>query len=172
MSGTKNFLVLRNKLNWLHYSDPLSKESCALVGKLLLDIVKSNEKYQKEKDRADTLEKAVRQEQIALLPLQKENARVVRENNALHKEIISMKENLSQNDNNWQKQFKQLESEYNDIKHALQMKDFEVGKLRNRNHRLEERLGGIVHKATMPNTWQVAPSFSHQETEEEPGKKV
>ncbi|CAI2370249.1 unnamed protein product [Moneuplotes crassus] len=168
MSQTKNFLHLRNKLNCLHYSDPLSKESCALVGKLLAEIAKMTENFQKEKTRADTLENTVRQEQIALLPLQKENARVVRENNSLHKEIITVKENLAQNDNSWQKQFRQLESEYNDIKNALKMKDFELKNLRNRNRKLEEKLGGIVKQNTMTNGWQVAPSYSQQENEEEP----
>jgi len=121
MIGDKAYIALRSKLNSLHYSQPLSVDSCALVERLLGDLLATTELYQRVKVKVSEAEAQIEKEQIALVPLRKENARVVNENNSLHKEIIQAKESLSQNDNNWQKQYKQLESEYNDLKQAFSM---------------------------------------------------
>lgn len=151
MIGDKAYVALRNKLNSLHYCQPLSQDSCALAERLLGDLLATTEMYQRTKLRAEKAESQITHEQIALMPLKKDNARVVRENNALHKEIIQVKENLSQNDNNWQRQYKQLESEYNDIKQAFLQKNYRIKELEKRNLRLEERLEKVMSKAYKPN---------------------
>lgn len=159
MIGDKAFVALRNKLNCLHYCQPLSHESCALVERVLGDLLATTELYQRTKLRAEIAESRIAHEQIALMPLKKENARVVRENNGLHKEIIQVKENLSQNDNSWQRQYKQIESEYNDIKQAFLAKNYKIKELEKRNSKLEERLDTIMSRAYKPDIKQITPSL-------------
>ena len=170
MIGDKAFVALRNKLNCLHYCQPLSKESCALVERVLGDLLATTELYQRTKLRAEKAEAQITQEQIALQPLKKENARVVRENNALHREMIQVKENLSQNDNSWQRQYKQLESEYNDIKQAFIAKNYRIKDLEKRNLKLEERLDTVMSKAYKPDVKQVGPAIMPGSEENEIGK--
>jgi centrosomal protein CEP135 len=155
MIGDKAFVALRNKLNCLHYCQPLSHDSCSLVERVLGDLLATTELYQRTKLRAEEAENQITHEQIALMPLKKDNARVVRENNALHKEIIQVKENLSQNDNSWQRQYKQIESEYNDIKQAFLAKNYKIKEMEKRNLKLEERLGRIMTKAYKPDVKQI-----------------
>ena len=169
MIDDKKFLALRNKLSCLHYSQPLSKESCPLVEKILGDLLATTEMYQRTKLRAEQAEAQIKKEQIALIPLKKDNARVVNENNALHKEIIQVKENLSHNDNNWQRQFKQLESEYNDLKQAFMAKNHRITALEKRNLKIQERLETVMSKAYKPNVKQIVPAFIQSGEENEIG---
>jgi centrosomal protein CEP135 len=148
MIGDKAFVALRNKLNCLHYCQPLSHDSCSLVERVLGDLLATTELYQRTKLRAEEAENQITYEQIALMPLK-------RENNALHKEIIQVKENLSQNDNSWQRQYKQIESEYNDIKQAFLAKNYKIKEMEKRNLKLEERLGRIMTKAYKPDVKQI-----------------
>ncbi|CAI2369596.1 unnamed protein product [Moneuplotes crassus] len=171
MADNKKFVALRNKLSCLHYSQPLSKESCPLIEKMLGDLLATTELYQRTKVQLESAESQIRKEQIALIPLKKDNARIVKENNALHKEMIQVKENLSQNDNNWQRQFKQLESEYNDIKQASLAKNFEINSLKKRNLKLEERLDNVMSKAYKPNVKQVVSAFVQPEDGDDIGTK-
>ena len=159
MIDNNKFMALRNKLSCLHYSQPLSKESCPLIEKILGDLLATTEMYQRTKSKLEQAENQIRKEQIALIPLKKDNARIVNENNALHKEIIQVKENLSHNDTNWQRQYKQLESEYNDIKQAFMAKNYRITNLEKRNLKLEERLATVMSKAYKPNVKQVMPAF-------------
>lgn len=170
MIDNKKFVALRNKLSCLHYSQPLSKESCPLVEKILGDLLATTDLYQRTKVKLEQAEAQIRKEQIALVPLKKDNARVVKENNALHKEIITVKENLSQNDNNWQRQYKQLESEYNDIKQAFMAKNYRISNLEKRNLKLEEKLDSVMTRAYKPNVKQVMPAFVQSGEENEIGK--
>lgn len=171
MIGDKAYLALRNKLNCLHYCQPLSKESCALAERLLGDLLATTELYQRSKARAEQAEAQISKEQIALQPLKKENARVVKENNALHKEIIQVKENLSQNDNNWQRQFKQLESEYNDIKQAFNQKNYRIKELEKRNLKLEERLDTVMTKIYKPESREIISAMVPPTEDNETGAK-
>lgn len=131
----------------------------------------TTELYQRTKLRAEQAEAQITHEQIGLLPLKKENARVTKENNSLHKEIILVKENLSQNDNNWQRQYKQLESEYNDIKQAFLAKGHKIKELERRNLKLEERLDSIMSKIYKPDMRQITAPMYPQGEENEFGSK-
>ena len=162
-------MCIRDRLSWLHYSQPLSKESCPLVEKILGDLLATTDLYQRTKLKFEKAETQIRQEQIALVPLKKDNARIVKENNALHKEIITVKETFSQNDNNWQRQYKQLDSEYNDIKQAFMAKNYRISNLEKRNLKLEERLDNVMTKAYKPNVKQVVPAFIQTGEENEIG---
>jgi centrosomal protein CEP135 len=165
MIGDKAFVALRNKLNCLHYCQPLSKESCGLTERLLGDLLATTELYQRTKLRAEKAEGQITHEQIALMPLKKDNARVVKENNSLHQEIITVKENLAQNDNNWQRMQKQLESEYNNIKQALQAKNYKITELETRNLQLENRLDSVMSKAYKQDIRQITPLMVSEENE-------
>jgi centrosomal protein CEP135 len=49
MEGERRFLLLKKRLDALHYCQPLSMDSAALVEKLLNDLVKTTEGFQQMK---------------------------------------------------------------------------------------------------------------------------
>lgn len=62
----------------------LAKDSAPLVDKLLRDVVKVTEGFQNLKTQSNILSKEKALAEQALIPLTKENERVVRESNDLH----------------------------------------------------------------------------------------
>jgi centrosomal protein CEP135 len=73
----------------LRYDQPLGIESAPLVERLLDDLTKSNER---QTELALLAEKRANEIAVAeqhVLPVRKENTRLVRENNELHMQIIA-----------------------------------------------------------------------------------
>lgn len=59
-------------------------ESTALVERLLNEVIKSTEAFQQLKNESAVIAQEAQLNTQALLPLQKENERLVKENNDLH----------------------------------------------------------------------------------------
>ena len=66
--------------------------SSELVERLLNDLLKTTEGYQTLKNQLEIHKHENSLNEQALMPLQKENERVTKENNKLHLEIITVKE--------------------------------------------------------------------------------
>lgn len=76
-------------------------EACALVERLLTDLLKTTEAYQKTKNELAIITNENKLNQQALMPLQKENERLAKESNTLHFDVIKAKEELEQIDLKW-----------------------------------------------------------------------
>jgi hypothetical protein len=86
-------------------------ESCALVERLITDLTKTTEAYQKVKNELSIITNENKLNQQALVPLQKENERLCKENNLLHFDVIKAKEDLEQLDLKWKSSVRQLQNE-------------------------------------------------------------
>ncbi len=67
-------------------------ESSALAEKLLNDLLKTTEGFQKLKKLNEELKSQSQSDSTYLEPLKRENERIVRENNELHLQVIRVKE--------------------------------------------------------------------------------
>ena len=88
----QKFTNLRRRLDQLGYRQPLGIESLPLAEKLFADLIHTTEslknaKLELSKQTTDSTEVC-----SAVEPYKSDNARLVRENNELHMEIIKMKE--------------------------------------------------------------------------------
>jgi chromosome segregation ATPase len=90
---SKVYSELKARLDALHYTQPLGKESAALVEHLLDDLLKTTEGFQQLKRRVQESQANLQQQiQTALEPLQTDNARLLLEKNALTLELVRTKE--------------------------------------------------------------------------------
>jgi len=68
----------------------IALESAALAEKLLNDLLKTTEGFQKLKKINESLQSQVSSDNLYYEPLKKENERVVKENNELHFKVIQL----------------------------------------------------------------------------------
>ncbi len=76
----------------------IALESAALAEKLLNDLLKTTEGFQKLKKINESLQSQVSSDNLYYEPLKKENERVVKENNELHFKVIQLQEELEARD--------------------------------------------------------------------------
>ena len=92
-------------------------------------MVKTTNGFQNLKKEYNTLHKNLELAEQALIPLKKENERVVIENNQLHREIIEVKESLEASNIKWRGKEMQNKSELDDCKYVIKQKEFKISEL-------------------------------------------
>ena len=80
---------LKTQLSQLRYDQPLGIESAPLVERLLDDLMKSNQQQAELSTLADKRANELGIAEQHVLPVRKENTRLVRENNELHMQIVA-----------------------------------------------------------------------------------
>jgi hypothetical protein len=75
------FLDLKRQLETFEYGEPLGIESAPLVRRLLDDLIVTTENYELLRQRSEALEQELATTAERYEPLERENARLVRENN-------------------------------------------------------------------------------------------
>ena len=80
---------LRSKLRAFDYQEPLGVDSLDLVERLFRDLVSTTEVYQQLHEQEDRLTQELALAQAQLFPLRKDNSRLTRENNELHRDSIA-----------------------------------------------------------------------------------
>ncbi|NWS12848.1 CP135 protein, partial [Pachyramphus minor] len=91
-NAERRFTNLRKRLDQLGYRHPLGVESLPLVEKLFSDLVHTTESLRSAKLSAGKTEKECNNYDTILEPYKTENAKLTRENNELHLEILKLKE--------------------------------------------------------------------------------
>lgn len=145
-TSEKRFLLLKKRLDALHYCQPFNIESASLIEKLLNDLIKTTEGFQSIKKINEELKQSVHKSEQMILPLKKENAKLVQENNDLHFEMIKIKEESDYNSSKWQTTFNRLDGERNDLKFLLEQKDSKIRKLEDDNFLVKSKLDVILKK--------------------------
>uniref|UniRef100_A0A4W6CK52 Centrosomal protein 135 n=1 Tax=Lates calcarifer TaxID=8187 RepID=A0A4W6CK52_LATCA len=115
-SAERKFINLRKRLDQLGYRQPLGIESLPLVEKLFSDLVHTTESLRNAKLSAGKTEKESRNLDALLEPYRTENARVVRENNELHLELLKLKEEKDRVTRELKTHITKLDHETSDLK--------------------------------------------------------
>eukprot|EP00921_Rhytidocystis_pertsovi_P017785 GHVQ01027928.1.p1 GENE.GHVQ01027928.1~~GHVQ01027928.1.p1 ORF type:complete len:1053 (+),score=159.56 GHVQ01027928.1:153-3311(+) len=84
------FAVLRTKLSSLQYFDDLSEQSCPLVERLLDDVLKSVDNFQRLSARCDGLQKQLHQSKGEHDEVKKQPTRLLEEISDLHNQIFEL----------------------------------------------------------------------------------
>ncbi|XP_034736787.1 centrosomal protein of 135 kDa isoform X2 [Etheostoma cragini] len=115
-SAERKFVNLRKRLDQLGYRHPLGIESLPLVEKLFSDLIHTTESLRNAKLSAGKTEKESRNVDALLEPYRAENARVVRENNELHLELLKLKEEKDRASRELKAHIRKLDHETSDLK--------------------------------------------------------
>ncbi|XP_038136646.1 centrosomal protein of 135 kDa isoform X1 [Cyprinodon tularosa] len=115
-SAERKFVNLRKRLDQLGYRQPLGIESLPLVEKLFSDLLHVTESLRTAKLSAGKTEKESRNVDALLEPYRAENARVVRENNDLHLELLKLREEKDRVTRELKSQIRKLDHETSDLK--------------------------------------------------------
>ncbi|XP_034439541.1 centrosomal protein of 135 kDa isoform X1 [Hippoglossus hippoglossus] len=115
-TAERKFVNLRKRLDQLGYRQPLGIESLPLVEKLFSDLVHTTESLRNAKLSAGKTEKESRNVDSLLEPYRTENARVVRENNELHLELLKLKEEKDRDTRELKTHIRKLDHDTSDLK--------------------------------------------------------
>lgn len=129
IQAEKRFQELKRKLDALHYCQPFTIESTALVEKLLNDMLKTANGFNQLKRDRTTLMAELEADKVKVMSLSKQNERVVRENDQLHQAIIQAEEQAKEieiKNNHHELQYK---SEIEDLKFIISNKDSKIKQL-------------------------------------------
>lgn len=91
-NAERKFVNLRRRLDQLGYRQPLGIDSLPLVEKLFNDLVHTTESLRNAKLSAGKTEKESRNVDALVEPYRVENARIIRDNNDLHQQLLRLKE--------------------------------------------------------------------------------
>lgn len=125
----KKYLLLKKKLDSLHYCYPLSFDSCDLVDRLLSDLISTSEGYQNLKVQVEKGKEEIYEKETIIQPLRKENGRLNRENNELHYQMMQTKEDCQFKISCFENKVKSLEGEIKDLQFVAEQKDAKIKKL-------------------------------------------
>ena len=84
----KKFQSVKRTLDALNYTQPLTIESAALVERLLNDFLKTTNAFRQMKTQNEKILAEFNSEKSKIVPLSKENEKLVHENNQLHQAMI------------------------------------------------------------------------------------
>ncbi|XP_063166215.1 centrosomal protein of 135 kDa isoform X3 [Candoia aspera] len=115
-AAERKFVNLRKRLDQLGYRQPLGVESLPLVEKLFSDLVHTTESLRSAKLSAGKIEKECSNFDVVLEPYREENARLIRENNELHLEVLKLKEQLEEQVKDLKATLRKFEHENSDMK--------------------------------------------------------
>lgn len=128
--------------------------------RLLTDLLKTTEAFQKSKTELALITSENELNQQALQPLQKENERLQRENNQLHFQVIQAKEQLDQVELRWKGAVRQLTGELQDMKFLVDQKDIKVRKLDAELTKMRGKYEKVLSKMYMSDQDEVLPGLA------------
>ncbi|XP_029905764.1 centrosomal protein of 135 kDa isoform X2 [Myripristis murdjan] len=115
-NAERKFISLRKRLDQMGYRQPLGIETLPLVEKLFSDLVHTTESLRNAKLAAGKTEKENRNFDALLEPYKAENARLVRENNELHLELLKLREEKDCISRELKTHIRKLDHETSDLK--------------------------------------------------------
>lgn len=95
-----------------------------------------------------------------MVPLQKLNEKLTKENNKLHHEIIQTKEERDACDLKWKQALRQLQEECQDLKFLVDSKDLRIKKVDAENVKLKSQMQKTLEKIYLPSQDQIVEGLS------------
>jgi len=96
------------------------------------------------------------------VPLQKENERLVKENNDLHFQIISRKEEADSTDLKWRAVVSRNSNELQDLQFLNEQYVASVKKFETENAKLRRKLDSVMEKLYLPSQDQIVGGLTAQ----------
>ena len=126
-----------------------------MAEKLLNDLLKTTEGFQKLKKINESLQSQVSNDNLYYEPLKKENERVVKENNELHLKVIQLQEELEARDTTFKAKLKQAQNERTDLHFVCEQKDRRIQELDRLVAEMQARLEKVMQKVFNPQAQDI-----------------
>ncbi|XP_006816961.1 centrosomal protein of 135 kDa [Saccoglossus kowalevskii] len=112
----RKFTTLRKRLDQLGYRHPLGIESLPLVERLFSDLVHTTESLKNAKLQASKSVEQTGDWEVAVEPYRSDNAKLVKENNELHLQLIKTKEEAESSIKDLKTTIRRIEHENADLR--------------------------------------------------------
>ncbi|NXN52226.1 CP135 protein, partial [Rynchops niger] len=145
-TAERRFINLRKRLDQLGYRQPLGVESLPLVEKLFSDLVRTTESLRSAKLSAGKTEKEYSNYDAILEPYKTENAKLTRENNELHLEILKLKEQSDRHVKDLKVSLRRVEHETADLKFLNNQYVHKIKMLEKENKAKTEKIQQLQEK--------------------------
>ncbi|OPJ71146.1 centrosomal protein of isoform B [Patagioenas fasciata monilis] len=145
-AAERRFINLRKRLDQLGYRQPLGVESLPLVEKLFSDLVRTTESLRNAKLSAGKNEKECSNYDAILEPYKTENAKLTRENNELHLEILKLKEQSDRHVKDLKASLRRVEHETGDLKFLNNQYVHKIKMLEKENKAKTEKIQQLQEK--------------------------
>ncbi|NXC00622.1 CP135 protein, partial [Orthonyx spaldingii] len=145
-NAERRFTNLRKRLDQLGYRHPLGVESLPLVEKLFSDLVHTTESLRRAKLSAGKTEKECSNYDTILEPYKTESARLTRENNDLHLEILKLKEQSDRHVKDLKASLRRVEHETLDLKFLNNQYIHKIKMLEKENKAKTEKIQQLQEK--------------------------
>ncbi|XP_009333414.1 PREDICTED: centrosomal protein of 135 kDa [Pygoscelis adeliae] len=145
-TAERRFINLRKRLDQLGYRQPLGVESLPLVEKLFSDLVHTTESLRSAKLSAGKTEKECSNYDAILEPYKTENAKLTRENNELHLEILKLKEQSDRHVKDLKASLRRVEHETADLKFLNNQYVHKIKMLEKENKAKTEKIQQLQEK--------------------------
>ncbi|XP_009072711.1 PREDICTED: centrosomal protein of 135 kDa [Acanthisitta chloris] len=145
-NAERRFVNLRKRLDQLGYRQPLGVESLPLVEKLFSDLVHTTESLRSAKLSAGKTEKECSNYDTILEPYKTENAKLTRENNELHLEILKLKEQSDRYMKDLKASLRRAEHDTSDLKFLNNQYVHKIKMLEKENKTKTEKIQQLQEK--------------------------
>ncbi|KFW03448.1 Centrosomal protein of 135 kDa, partial [Eurypyga helias] len=145
-TAERRFIHLRKRLDQLGYQQPLGVESFPLVEKLFSDLVHTTESLRSAKLSAGKTEKECSNYDAVLEPYKTENAKLTRENNELHLQILKLKEQSDRHVKDLKASLRRVEHETSDLKFLNNQYVHKIKMLEKENKAKTEKIQQLQEK--------------------------
>ncbi|XP_027532223.1 centrosomal protein of 135 kDa isoform X4 [Neopelma chrysocephalum] len=145
-NAERRFTNLRKRLDQLGYRQPLGVESLPLVEKLFSDLVHTTESLRSAKLSAGKTEKECSNYDTVLEPYKTENAKLTRENNELHLEILKLKERSDRHVKDLKASLRRAEHGTSDLKFLNNQYIHKIKMLEKENRAKTEKIQQLQEK--------------------------
>ncbi|NXW32435.1 CP135 protein, partial [Phaetusa simplex] len=145
-TAERRFINLRKRLDQLGYRQPLGVESLPLVEKLFSDLVRTTESLRSAPPPAGKTEKEYSNYDAVLEPSPPENAKLTRENNELHLEILKLKEQSDRHVKDLKVSLRRVEHETADLKFLNNQYVHKIKMLEKENKAKTEKIQQLQEK--------------------------
>ncbi|XP_032043424.1 centrosomal protein of 135 kDa isoform X2 [Aythya fuligula] len=145
-AAERKFVNLRKRLDQLGYRQPLGLESLPLVEKLFSDLVHTTESLRSAKLSAGKIEKEFSNYDAILEPYKTENAKLTRENNELHLEILKLKEQSDRHVKDLKANLRRVEHEAADLRFLNNQYVHKIRSLEKENKSKTEKIQQLQEK--------------------------
>jgi chromosome segregation ATPase len=156
----KHYLMVKKKLEHFQYNSPLGLDSVQLAEKLLTDLLKTTQGFQEMKVERDRLKDALEAEKLVPLPLRNENAKLLKENNELHRDLIKLKEELDSKEVGLGQSIRKLEAEKEEAKFLLSHKNIHIKNIENESEGLRKKFNEVLSKVYGTENFIHSTTFS------------